>query len=118
MRVDLVWRKDIFNNVIAKEHKKYKMTEKIKQWVSDEAVKMATMPGFTGEVVHQNVQLGAISGLSKGIEIAQGFAEWQDDSPYYKFGPNNWKHLEDGQPNVTTSQLLEMYLSHLLNKEK
>lgn len=100
------------------------MTEAIKQWIADEAVKMATMPGFTGEVVHQNVQLGAISGLTKGIEIAEEFDIWKESEGYMIGGTDHegiFFYVKRGDyslKNIYFSQLLEQYLSHLLNKEK
>ena len=55
-------------------------------------------------VYHQKTQ-GYRNGLSKGLEIAEGFAVWL---------PNNrWKHTIVKCVKLTTSQLLEIYLNEI-----
>lgn len=88
------------------------MTEAIKQWIADEAVvKYGYQP---------NEQDIFAAGLTKGIEIAEGFAEWLDDN-YLQEEKGKWYSLglkKDEIPEYfTTSQLLEKYLE-TLNKEK
>lgn len=91
------------------------MTEAIKQWIADQCDNAAPNTGKKQDFVRR-AQYSA--GVHKGIEIAAGFGEWVDGSPYFLLGPNNWENVSSDQPNLTTSQLLEKYLSHLLNKEK
>lgn len=95
------------------------MTEAIKQWIADQTA--ATYPDYQGphEAVKSMViecQKSCTNGLTKGIEIAQGFAEWLDElymqeekGQWYAFGtlPDEPCAL------LTTSQLLEKYIQSL-----
>lgn len=96
------------------------MTESIKQWIADQAIEIAKVPAFSGgERVSYERQLAAISGLTKGIEIAEGFAEWVEDL-YIQDFKGKWYLYEDFPGRdynkvefLTTSQLLEKYLNQL-----
>lgn len=82
------------------------MTEAIKQWIEDEAVAYADYKPDDQE--HFS------AGLRKGIEVAEGFAEWVDDKGYYNTfdegGRRMWATYNSGEESLTTSQLLEKYL--------
>jgi hypothetical protein len=82
------------------------MTEAIKQWV----IQQSQFAGNRSCDHAETVETYFGEGLTRGIEIAEGFAEWVDDSPYYKFGQNSWLHVGDSQTSFTTSQLLEKYI--------
>lgn len=101
------------------------MTESIKQWIDKQSeVEAIYEPKYGGkdhsgydtmmkyEVNYERMDAFS-NGLTKGIEIAEGFAEWVDGYHYYIFSPNNWKSVVESEPNLTTSQLLEKYLKTL-----
>lgn len=95
------------------------MTEAIKQWIQDQSnEELKTFSNSLGKIVAYKM------GLSKGIEIAEGFAEWVCENysfvGYDKEGVSTW--IIPGGPSKTfwKSDLLEKYLEHLssINKEK
>lgn len=101
------------------------MTEAVKQWIAEKALLIATSQGFSGSnVINEKAQFGAVQGLLKGIEIAEGFAEWIRDEGYTQSLRNldKWykQPAKERTDYFTTSQLLEKYLEHLssINKEK
>lgn len=88
------------------------MTEAIKQWIADQG---QANSGWTG-LLSDNSRTIYSSGLTKGIEIAEGFAEWITRRDIQR--STIPKHYTYEGSTLTTSELLEKYLSHLLNKEK
>lgn len=86
------------------------MTEAIKQLIAYQA------KFWLSKFSHSSgKRVGYIMGLTKGIEIAEGFAEWVE-----KFslpGKEGFWLLQGEDGVLTTSQLLEKYLE-TLNKEK
>lgn len=95
------------------------MTEAIKQWISDQSDKVSTCEKINGEkFIDGKTRMPYRLGLEKGIEIAQGFAEWYPSEGWQNYdGHDRWINPSEGNSVLTTSQLLEKYLSHLLNKE-
>lgn len=89
------------------------MTEAIKQWIKDQAVK-----GLDAFSSSQVKMIGFSMGLEKEIEIAEGFAEWVDDN-YLQEVKGQWYSLglkkDERAEFFTTSQLLEKYLETLNN---
>lgn len=53
------------------------------------------------------------SGLTKGLEIAEGFSEWKENNYIKVWNKYCHRHgvLEDIGSHKTTSQLLEIYLT-------
>lgn len=86
------------------------MTEAIKQWIADEA---QSNSGWTG-LLSDNSRGIYYSGLTKGIEIAEGFAEWKEDNLWwFDCGSRTWLQGSDHDSEITTSQLLEKYIKTL-----
>lgn len=78
-------------------------------------------PNYSGyTILIPAIEHGYSLGLTKGIEIAEGFAEWVDDN-YLQEVKGQWYSLglkkDERAEFFTTSQLLEKYLE-TLNKEK
>lgn len=95
------------------------MTEAIKQWAYQKSRDYANDKFPSGHVtaVAKTTEHHE-AGLSKGIEIAEGFAEWAEDGPYlYNAEEKLWKTFTIGDPPITTSQLLEKYLEYLKTLE-
>lgn len=78
------------------------MTEAIKHWMNEEMKKE--------KVNNPRNQLYFSAGLTKGIEIAEGFPDWANQR--YTWVSANWWDGDDDE-TFTTSQLLEKYLKTL-----
>lgn len=91
------------------------MTEAIKQWIADQALKEYPIPPkFIGPANAEMDRAAISSGLTKGIEIAEGFADWANQR--YTWVSANWWDGDDDE-TFTTSQLLEKYLIYLKTLE-
>lgn len=60
-------------------------------------------------------------GLTKGLEIAGGFAEWSTSSGYMKlhngYGATLWIHVNSNSSAFTTAELLSIYLTEKYEKK-
>lgn len=81
------------------------MTEAIKQWIEEQLKE--DLKNFTPS---PSKEYGYKVGLTKGIEIAEGFATFLS-SNYNPYATGKWEG--DGDTIFTTSQLLELYLKTL-----
>lgn len=82
------------------------MTDNIKQWIEDEAV-----ANYDYQPDEQDI---FAKGLTKGIEIAIGFAEWHTSEDWVEYdGHDRWINPPNGNAVLTTSQLLEKYIQQL-----
>lgn len=90
------------------------MTEAIKQWIADQAKSIAERPGFArGSFrVDQHREFGAISGLTKGIEIAEGFELWKIKIGAVQRITGTYVYPNCNKP-YTFYELLEKYLKTL-----
>lgn len=100
------------------------MTDTIKQWIADQGnsylKRLSSKAELTINSIDAHYAVKDFSdGLSKGIEIAQGFAEWIDDY-YFIERTKKWMLVDDNfyettteSKLFTTSQLLEKYIQQL-----
>lgn len=90
------------------------MTESIKQWIKKQCDNAAPDTGRKPEFIKR---FHYSAGLSKGIKIAEGFAEWVCENysfvGYDKEGVSTW--IIPGDPSKTfwKSDLLEKYLDEI-----
>ncbi len=91
------------------------MTETIKQWIADQADKVSTCEKINGEkFIDGKTRMPYRLGLEKGIEIAEGFAEWKEDNKWWFDNEViKWYQGSDHDSGLTTSQLLEKYIQQL-----
>lgn len=67
------------------------------------------------EQQHMSDQIGYVDGLTHGLEIATGFAEWCNMTWEYNAWDNKWESLLN-RDTYTTSELLNKYLDTLKTK--
>lgn len=78
------------------------MTEAIKQWIERQCEGGNNYP--------VNVKIGIRKGLTYGLLIAEGFAEWTQETGWHKSG--EWWFFGSGI-RATTSDLLKKYIQQL-----
>lgn len=94
------------------------MTEAIKQWIADQALKEYPIPPkFIGPANAEMDRAAFSAGLEKGIEIAEGFSEWATPRGWrFNSISQMFENINPAAADLTTSQLLERYLLTLENK--
>ena len=73
-----------------------------------------TQQEFVKKIDKPGVYIGAYAdGLTKGLEIAEGFSEWKENNYIKVWNKYCHRHgvLEDIGSHKTTSQLIEIYLT-------
>lgn len=79
------------------------------EFVSHEAIKYKTVSPL--------VKQGFSNGLTKGLEIAEGFMKWVTNGDYQRYSNKNdiWINVVTNE-NVSTSELLTIFLTEKYGK--